>query len=83
MLVLEERNRAGTFGPKHAHPPGWLATTMEKTCQSPRELENRGDRFLFFVFFSCFGGHRDGYRVRSYCAGWRTLTPHKGNDRIT
>ena len=20
---------------------------------------------------------------RSYCAGWRTLTPHKGNDRIT
>ena len=30
-----------------------------------------------------FGGHHDGYRVRSCCAGWRTLTPHEGNDRIT
>ena len=24
-----------------------------------------------------------GDRVRSYCAGWRTLTPYKGNHRIT
>ena len=24
-----------------------------------------------------------GGRVGITCAGWRTLTPHKGNDRIT
>ena len=33
-----------------------------------------------FVFL---GGYHDGYRVRSYCAGWRTPTPHKGNEHIT
>ena len=33
-----------------------------------------------FCFCFVFGGHHDGYRVRSYCAGWRTLTPPKGND---
>ena len=36
---------------------------------------------LVFLFF--LGDYHDGYRDRSYCAGWRTLTPHKGNDRIT
>ena len=24
-----------------------------------------------------------GGQAKSICAGWRTLTPHKGNDRIT
>ena len=45
------------------------------------------DRILFhtpppspFLFFD---GRHDGNRVRSCCAGWRTLTPHKENDRIT
>ena len=47
-----------------------------KTSQSLRALDNHGTVVLF-------GGRHDGYRVRSYCAGWRTLTPHKGNDRIT
>ena len=42
-----------------------------------RELDNQGTVFFFF------DGHHDGYRVRYYFAGWRTLTPHKGNDRIT
>ena len=49
----------------------WIA------CQSLRGLDNQGTVFLFF------GGHHDGYRVRSCCAGWRTLTPHSGNGRIT
>ena len=48
-----------------------------KLCQALRELDNHGIDCFFF------GGHDDGYRVRSYCAGWRTLTPHKGNDGIT
>ena len=43
-----------------------------------RELDNQGT-----VFFLSFGGYHNGYRVISYCAWWRTLTPHKGNDRIT
>ena len=50
-----------------------------KTCQSLRELDDQGTVFLFFVF----GGHHDGDRVRSCCTWWRTLTPHKGKDRIT
>ena len=49
-----------------------------KTCQSLRELDNQGTVFVLF-----FGGHHDGYRVRSYCVGWKTLSPHKGNNRIT
>ena len=49
-----------------------------KYAKSLRELGNQGTFFCVF-----HGGHRDGYRVRSYCAGWRTVTPHKGNDRIT
>ena len=70
--------------PPHTHPlpcsmfiggVGWQKRC--KTCQSLRELDNLGGT----VF--CFGGHHDGYRVRSYCAGWRALAPHKGNDRIT
>ena len=85
----------------------WLAPTLQnifmyigvgvgwqrryKTCQSLRELDNRGTAFCFFRghrssrwlspgcrFCFCFCGHHDGYRVRSYCAEWRTLTPHKG-----
>ena len=47
-----------------------------KTCQSLRELDNQGT-------ISFFDGHHDGCRVRSYCAGWRALTQHKGDDRIT
>ena len=42
-------------------------------------LDNQG----IFSYFFCFGGHHDGYRLGSYCAGWRTPTPHKGNDRTT
>ena len=53
---------------------GWQR--RRKTCQSLRELDNQGAFFLL-------GGYHDGYRVRSYCAGWRTLNPHKGNDHIT
>ena len=50
-----------------------------KTCQSLRELYNQGTVSSCFSF----GGHHDGYRVRLCCAGWRILTPHKGNDRTT
>ena len=51
---------------------------------------------FFFSFFLSFGRalreatHEyarprppGGYRVKSYCAGWKTLTPLKGNDRTT
>ena len=48
-----------------------------KACQSLRELDNQ----LTVSFFFC--GHHHGYQVRSCCAGWRTLTPHKGNDSST
>ena len=53
---------------------GWQRRRI--TCQSLRELDNQG------TFFSFCGGCHDGYRVKSYCARWRTLTPHNGNDRI-
>ena len=56
---------------------GWQRRCQ--TCQSLLEPGNQGT----FFFSSFVGGHYDGYRVRSYCARWRTLTPHKGNDRIT
>ena len=47
-----------------------------KTCQSPRELDNQGTASFFF------GGNHDVYLVRSFCAGWRAVTPHKGNGCI-
>lgn len=50
-----------------------------KTRLSLRELEHQGTVFLFSRFLR-FGGNRDGGRVRSYCAEWRTLTPGKGDD---
>ena len=35
--------------------------------------------FRFFLFWRSLGW----FSSRSYYAGWRTLTPHKGNDQIT
>ena len=50
-----------------------------KTCKSLRGLDKQGTVFFLLIF----GGHHDGYRVGSYCAGWIILTPHKGNHSIT
>ena len=60
---------------------GWVSVDWLRRCkthQSLRELDNQGCRF----FRSCFFG--DGGRDRSFiCTGWKTLTPHKGNGRMT
>ena len=80
--------RPGILGMQGSYQYGHTTTAMHKlsthtpsapvkSCQSSRELDNQGT-----VIFLFFGGHLDGYLVRSYFAGWRTLTPHKGNDRI-
>ena len=74
-VLLKPRSYRGCGTP----PPGVGWQRRCKTFRSRRELDHQGAVFLFFPF----GGHHDGYLVRPYCAGWRTLTPHKGNDRIT
>ena len=38
---------------------------------------------IFFATPPVQASHHDGNRVGPYCAQWRTLSPHKGNDRIT
>ena len=49
------------------------------TCRSLREPGNQGTAFCLVDFL----GGRHGWRSSSICAGWRPLTPHKRNDRIT
>ena len=66
---------------------GWVIVSRQgrcKTHQSLREVGQPGYRFLFVCLF-CFvlAVAMAGGRLRSFYAGWRTLTPHKGNDRIT
>ena len=76
--------RPGILGMQGSYQYGHTTTAMHKlsthtpsapvkSCQSSRELDNQGT-----VIFLFFGGHLDGYLVRSYFAGWRTLTPQRG-----
>ena len=44
--------------------------------QNGREGVSRGAVFLFAASI-------DGGRVRSYCAGWKTLPPEKGDGHTT
>ena len=62
----------------HLHWAWRLLATTLKNRTIAGGARQPGYRFILF-----FSGHHDGYRVRSYCVHWRTLTQHKGNDRIT
>ena len=50
-----------------------------KTCQSLREVDNQGT--VFFMFFLAVT--MMVIELDHFSAGWRTLSPHKGNGRIT
>ena len=63
---------------------GWVGIGWQQRCisrQSLRELDNQNTVFVFVLVLFLAVVIADG-RVRSYCAGWRTLAPHKGDDRI-
>ena len=79
-----EGPRVAEIGGTKSNPsPCWswrrVATTL-KTRLSLRELDHQGTFFFFLLAMSCFGGSRDGCRVKTYCAEWRTLTPRKWDD---
>ena len=59
------------------------ALRMHVTVSSPSALIFRVLPPFLMRSPPFFCGHHYGYRVRSYCAGWKTQTPHKGNARIT
>ena len=64
----------------------WLAKTLYNmpmtACYQYFEVDNQDAVFFVSCSLAVTMMVID-CRVRSYCAGWRTLTPHKGNDRVT
>ena len=57
----------------------WLALVGKDAVR----YANHGVSYTTRVpFLYLFGGLYDGYRVRSYCARWMTLTRRRGNDRM-
>ena len=56
---------------------GWVGVGWRRRCKT-RELDNEGTVF----FSSVFGGHH-GWRSSWIIFVRGTLTPHKGDDRVT
>ena len=60
---------------------GWVGVGWQRRCKTRQSLHELGNQATLFVFWWSPWLAVEFYIM--YVCGWRTLTPHQGNDFIT